>query len=113
MNFMPYRRWRNRSKAMERKIIKRPILAAVKLSGRFTAEDCKCLREKAWRKSTDGATMTMVSNDFGRESVLIFDVYTVGQLSLMKRMRHSVRMIMEAIARGVGIHPRIGVITLE
>lgn len=65
---------------MEKAIIKRPILAAVKLSGKFTAEERKYLREKAWRKSTDGATMTMTSTDFGRESLLFFDVYIISKL---------------------------------
>lgn len=75
----------------ERTIIKRPVLAAVKLSGRFTPEDRRLIREKAWRKSTDGATMTMTSTDFGRESVLVFDVYVVEQLNPMKRLRHALR----------------------
>ncbi len=98
---------------MERTIIKRPILAAVKLSGRFTAEERQYLRKKAWRKSTDDATMTMTSTDFGRESVLFFDVYVVEQLSLLKRFRHALRVFTAAIARNVGIQSRIVIITLK
>ncbi|MEZ3575986.1 hypothetical protein D1638_08015 [Muribaculaceae bacterium Z1] len=98
---------------MEKAIIKRPILAAVKLSGKFTAEERKYLREKAWRKSTDGATMTMTSTDFGRESLLFFDVYVVENLSLLKRFRHALRVFTAAIARNVGIKPRIVIITLK
>lgn len=89
------------------------MIAAIKLSGKFTAEDRKYLREKAWRKSTDGATMTMRSTDFGRESVLLFDVYVVEQLSLLKRLRHTLRVFKAAIARNVGIKPRIIIITLK
>lgn len=98
---------------MNDKVIKRPILAAVKLSGRFTEDERRYLRKKAWRKSTDDATMTMTSNDFGRESVLFFDVYVVEQLSLLKRLRHSLRVFKTAIASYVGIKPRIIIITLK
>lgn len=94
-------------------IIKRPVLAAVKLSGAFTHEDRQLLRTKAWSKSTDGATMTMTSTDFGRESALFFDVYVVEQLSLLKRLRHTFRVFKAAIARNIGIQSRIIVITLE
>lgn len=95
------------------KVVKRPILAAVKLSGRLTEEDRKYLRKKAWHKSTDGATMTMTSTDFGRESVLFFDVYVVEQLSFFKRFRHTLRVFKAAIASYVGIKSRIVVITLK
>lgn len=98
---------------MGRTIIKRPVLAAVKLSGRFTPEDRNLLRAKAWRKSTDGATMTMTSTDFGRESALFFDVYVVEQLSLLKRLRHTFRVFKAAIARNIGVYPRVIVITLK
>lgn len=98
---------------MGRTIIKRPVLAAVKLSGGFTHEDRQLLRAKAWSKSTDGATMTMTSTDFGRESALFFDVYVVEQLSLLKRLRHTFRVFKAAIARNIGVHPRVIVITLK
>lgn len=71
------------------------------------------LRRKAWGKTLAGGTLTNRSGDFGRESVLIFDVYTVEELSILKRLRHAFRMFKAAVARNIGIHPRIIVITLK
>lgn len=98
---------------MERTIVRRPILSAIKYSGKFTPEERKLLRDKAWRKSTDDATITVTSALNAGESILIFDEYVVEQLSLLKRFRHAFRVFKAAIARNIGIQPRIIIITLE
>lgn len=91
-----------------------PILAAIKADGRFTEEERGMLRKRAWSRSIDNATRTYVAADrSGNESVMIFDVYIVENLSFLKRLRHSLRMIKAAIARNVHIQPRVVIVTLE
>ena len=96
------------------KQVKRPILAAFKSGSDFTEEERRMIRDKAWRRSIDGRTMTHVAKDsFGGRSLLVFDVYVVEQLSVLERLRHSLRVFNAAIARNVGIEPRIVIITFE
>ncbi len=99
---------------MENRIVNYPILAAIKIGGRFTDEERGMLRKQAWSKSIDNATRTHVATDcFGNELALFFDVYVVENLSLLKRLRHSFRMFKTAVARKVHVQPRIIIITLK
>lgn len=99
---------------MKRTIVKYPIFIAVKAGGRFTEEERQTLREKAWAKSLDNMTETHTAIDnFGNELLLGFDAYAIEQLSILKRLRHTFRVIKTAITSNIGIQPRVVIITLK
>ena len=99
---------------MDNRIVNYPILAAIKIGGRFSEQERGELRKLAWEKSIDNATRTHVATDcFGNELVLFFDVYVVENLSLLKRLRHSLRVFKAAVARKIHVQPRIIIITLK
>ena len=99
---------------MKQKIIRRPIHIAIKPTGKFTEEERAILREKAFRKSTAGATMTIVYGHGEQgELLLSLDVYMVKQLGLVKRLRHMLRMIKATVARYIHMEPRVTVIAVK
>lgn len=94
---------------MESRIVNYPILAAIKIGDRFTEQERSMLRKQAWSKSIDNATRTHIATDcFGNELALFFDVYVVEILSLLKRLRHSLRVLKTKLC----IKPRTIIITL-
>lgn len=96
------------------KMYKRPLLVAYKYTGAITDDDRAAIREQLYPYLTNGGMVTSVSTDgWGHGVLLVFDAYVVEQLSLLKRLRHTLRVFKAAIAGYVGVRPVVRVIILE
>lgn len=93
---------------------KRLVLVGIKMSGAITDEEAHALKSKAWPDETDGGGIVMSAvTGNGVGLLLVFDAYVVEQLSILKRLRHTLRMFKAAVTRNVGVRSRVRVIVLK
>lgn len=93
---------------------KRLVLVGIKMSGAITEEEAHALKAKAWPEETDGGAIVMTATaKNGAGLLLVFDAYVVEQLSILKRLRHTLRMFKAAITRNVGVGSCVRVIVLK
>ena len=93
---------------------KRLVLVAVKQSGEITEWEKHKLLSEAWERATDNGTFSIAGRDrSGRGLLLVFDTYVVEQLSLFKRLRHSLRVFKAAITGNVSVCSDVRVVILK
>lgn len=96
------------------KLYKRLIGVAYKTHGAFNQSERDDFRRKMGKRLTDGGFLiTTGVDEIGRGMLFFFDIYVVEQLSLYKRLRHSLRVLFAAISRNVGIRACLRVVILE
>jgi len=94
-------------------INKRLVLVGLKLSGEIS-EDEKHALLAAWKRTTDHGTQSFQGTDRrGRGLLLVFDVYVVEQLSVLKRLRHAARMFKAAITGNVHVSSGVRVVVIK
>lgn len=93
---------------------KRLVLVAVKLSGEISEEEKYALLAEAWKRTTDQGTRSLRGTDErGRGLLLVFDMYVVKQLSVLKRLRHAARMFKAAITGNVHVGSGVRVVIIK
>lgn len=93
---------------------KRLVLVAVKLSGEISEDEKHALLAEAWKRTTDHGTQSFQGTDRrGRGLLLVFDVYVVKQLSVLKRLSHAARMFKAAITGNVHVGSGVRVVVIK
>lgn len=96
------------------KLYKRPLLVAYKYSGEISDSDRAKARKLVSRRLISDGMMTSVStNGFGHGVLIVFDSYMVEQLSIFKRLCHTLRVLKAAISSYIGVSPVVKIIILE
>lgn len=95
-------------------INKRLVLVGLKLSGEISEDEKHALLAEAWKRTTDHCTQSFQGTDRrGRGLLLVFDVYVVKQLSVLKRLRHAARMFKAAITGNVHVGSGVRVVVIK
>ena len=69
---------------------------------------------EAIKRTTDHGTQSFQGTDRrGRGLLLVFDVYAVKQLSVLKRLRHAARMFKAAITGNVHVGSGVRVVVIK
>lgn len=93
---------------------KRLVLVAIKNSGAITDAEAHELRAMASKKATAYGTMSIGgTGSCGQGLLLVFDVYVVEQLSVLKRLRHAARMFKAAITGNVHVGSGVRVVVIK
>lgn len=96
------------------KMRKRLVLVAVKHSGAITEAEKHELLSMAWKRATDNGTLSVAgTGSRGQGLLLVFDAYIVEQLSVLKRLRHALRMFKAAITGNVNVSSGVRVVVLK
>ncbi len=93
---------------------KRLVLVAVKQNGVITEAEKHELLSMAWKKATDNGTMSIAgTGSRGQGLLLVFDVYMIEQLSVLKRLCHALRMFKAAVTCNINISSGVRVVVIK
>lgn len=95
-------------------INKRLVLVGLKLSGEISEEEKHAMLAEAWKRTTDHGTQSFQGKDSqGRGLLLVFDIYMVKELGILKRLRHAARMLKAAITGNVNVSSGVRVVVIK